>query len=478
MQTNNGRRTSIPLKVLVSTMIILGILIITAGAATYLVPAGEFKEKIRDDGRTVRIYQRIDQTPVPVWKIALAPVLSLTGKDGPKIIVLLLFILFIGGSFSVMLYCGIVPAVMGKLVERYADKKSLLLTICILLFCLLGSCLGIYEELIPLIVIFVPLALSMGWDSLTGLAMVLLSLGFGFSAAMFNPFTLGTAQRLADVPIFSGLTLRLPLFLVTTAMVIFYLRRYVQKIERDPNASVTRQADSRLKKILSPEAVSEEIKNIRTVVLFILFCFALIVGVVLGGTIIESLQDLAFPLIMLVFLLMGVGSGLISGAGGKKVLRHFVRGLGDFAPAIIIILMAFAVGYLIDTGNVIDTILFKIEQMTKGLGRNTAVLSLYFFQMLINFFVPSGSGQAALTIPILAPLGDLLGISRQTVVLAYHMGDGFSNLIWPTNPLLLVALGLAKVNYKDWLRWILPIQLALMVVCIIFLIIAVNINYV
>ena len=249
MQANDGRRISIPLKVLVSTMIILGILIIAAGTATYLVPAGEFKEVIQDNGRTTKVYQRIEQTPVPVWKIILAPLLSLTGKNGPKIIILLLFILFIGDSFSVMLYCGIVPTILGKLVKRYADKKNLLLIISILLFSLLGSCLGIYEELIPLIVIFVPLSLSMGWDSLSGLAIVLLSLGFGFSAAMFNPFTLGTAQRLADIPIFSGLILRLPLFLVTTAMVIFYLLRYVRKLERDPTAGVTRETDSRLKKI-------------------------------------------------------------------------------------------------------------------------------------------------------------------------------------------------------------------------------------
>jgi uncharacterized ion transporter superfamily protein YfcC len=476
MQPEDTNRTSIPLKVMISTVIILGILIIAAGTATYLVPAGTFKEVTRDN-RTQKVYQRVEQTPVPVWKILLAPILALTGKNGPKIIVLLLFILFIGGSFSVMLTCGIIPAIMGKLVKRLAHQKTLLLMISILVFSLMGSCLGILEEMIPMIVIFVPLALSLGWDSLSGLAMVLLSLGFGFSAAMFNPFTLGTAQRLADVPLFSGLMLRLPLFMVTTTMVVFYLLRYVRKVEHDPTVSVTYKTDLAIKRVMAPETIAGKINNLRAIVVFIIFCFALIVGVVVGGTIVKPLQDLAFPLIMLIFLIMGMGSGLISGAGAKTVLRYFAKGLADFSPAIIIILMAFAVGYLIEIGNVMDTILYKIAQTTRGMGKYPAALSLYFCQMLINFFVPSGSGQAALTIPLLAPLGDLIGISRQTVVLAFHMGDGFSNLIWPTNPLLLIALGLAKVSYRDWFKWVLPIQMALMAVCIVFLLLAIKINY-
>ena len=476
MNSRDAQRSSIPLKVLVSTMIILGILIIAAGVATYIVPAGSFKE-VTQEGTHTRIYERIEQTPVPIWKIALAPLLSLTGKNGPKIIVLLFFILFIGGSFSIMLYSGIVPALLGKLVQRFAEKKIILLILSILVFSLMGSCLGIFEELIPMIVIFVPLALSMGWDSLTGLAIVLLSLGFGFSAATLNPFTLGTAQRLADLPLFSGLMLRLPLFVITTSLVTVFILRYVNKIKRDPTISVTYQGDQKIKKVLAPETVPGAIKNIRAVVAYIVFCFVLIIGVVIGGTVIKLVQDFAFPLIMLVFLIMGVGSGFICGAGAKNVFRFFARGLGDFAPAIIIILMAFAVGYLIEIGNVMDTILYQIAQTTRGLGKNTAALSLYFCQMLINFFVPSGSGQAALTIPILAPLGDLIGINRQIVVLAYHMGDGFSNLIWPTNPLLLIALGLARVSYKDWFKWVLPIQLVLMAVCMLFLLLAVSINY-
>jgi uncharacterized ion transporter superfamily protein YfcC len=160
-----------------------------------------------------------------------------------------------------------------------------------------------------------------------------------------------------------------------------------------------------------------------------LICFCVLTAVVAGGSVVPLLQDLAFPLIMLIFLFMGIGSGLIAGAGVKKVFGFFFRGMGDFAGAIPIILMAFSVGYLIDIGRVMDTILFYLDQKMAGMGPHAMAVALYFAQMAINFFIPSGSGQAALTIPILAPLGDLIGISRQTVVLAFQMGGGFSNML-------------------------------------------------
>jgi uncharacterized ion transporter superfamily protein YfcC len=476
MSENSTDQIRIPLKVLASTLIILGILVIGAGIATYVIPAGQYTDEVRD-GLTVKVYQQVDPAPVPIWKIALAPILSLTGKNGPKIIVLLLFIVFIGGSFSVMLKAGIIPEILNRLTRMFAGRQITLLVVTSVIFALLGSCLGILEELLPLVVIMVPFALRMGWDSVTGFASVMLPLGFGFASAMFNPFTLGTAQRLADLPLFSGLSLRVPLFLITVVVATLYLVRYVRKIEKDPLSSPTHAIDEKIRPFLAPENSVENIQNLTAVIIYILICFVVLAAVVAGGPVVPLLQELAFPLIMLIFLFMGIGSGLIAGAGVKRVFQYFFRGMGDFVGAIPIILMAFSVGYLIDIGRVMDTILFYLAQKMVGMGPHGGAVALYFAQMMINFFIPSGSGQAALTIPILAPLGDLIGISRQTVVLAFQMGDGFSNMIWPTNALLLIGLGLARITYKDWFKWILPVQLVLMVVCIVFLLIAVSIGY-
>ncbi len=476
MSESSTDQIRIPLKVLMSTLIILGILVIGAGIATHLIPAGEYVDEIRN-GAGVKVYRPSDPAPVPIWKIVLAPVLALGSPNGPKILVILVFIISIGGSFAVMLKCGIIPEIMGRLTHMFANRRTTLLVVTSTLFALLGSCLGILEELMPLVLIMVPFALRMGWDSMAGFATVMLPLGFGFAAAMFNPFTLGTAQRLADLPLFSGLSLRVPLFLITLGIASVYLIRYVRKIEQDPTKSTTRELDKSLRQTLAPHTAAAGIKRLNAVIGFMAICFALLAGVVAGGSVWPLLQDLAFPLIMVIFLIMGIGSGLIAGAGVRQVSKFFLKGMGDFAGAIPIIMMAFSVDYLLELGMILDTILFQLADIMAGMGPHAGAVGIYFAQMMINLLVPSGSGQAALTIPILAPLGDLIGVGRQTVVLAFHMGDGFSNIIWPTNPLLLIGLGIARISYKDWFRWVLPVQLVLAGVCILFLIIAVTIGY-
>ena len=476
MAKENDSGSLIELKVFLATIILLGILIIVAGAASYLIPAGSLTESI-SGGRTVHAYERIAQTPVPVWRIVLSPLLCITGKNGSKIVVLILFILIIGGSFAVMNNSGILPKMLSDLVRRFAHQKRLFLVINVLIFSLLGSCLGILEEIVPMILIFVPLAYRMGWDATTGMAIPFLSAGFGFAAATFNPFTIGTAQKLADVPLFSGLALRLPFFCLTTLTVAIYLLYYTRKIEKDPAQSSSYAFDEKIRRKIEAADVPEFQGSAKGAMGWMGVCFLFIAAVVLGGPLVPVIQDLAFPLIALIFLVMGMGVGFMAGGGARKAFGLFFRGLADFAPAIVLILMAAAVGYLIEVGNVLDTILFTVSNLTKEMGQQAAVLLIYVFQMLMNMLVPSGTGQAVLTIPILAPLGDMIGVTRQTVVLAYHFGDGFSNLIWPTNPMLLIAIGLAGINYRSWFRFVLPIQMILMGLCIIFLMIAVNIHF-
>lgn len=463
-------------RIFLNTIAFLAILIAVAGAASYFVQAGQFKEVVQG-GKAVKVYQTVAQTPVPIWKILLSPVLCLTGKNGPKLVVLILFILFIGGSFSIMNKSGALPALLAQLTEKFANRKTLFVVVNVLAFGVMSSSLGIMEEIVPMILFFVPIAYRMGWDSMMGMALPFLSSGLGFAAAMFNPFTVGTAQKLADIPVFSGLYLRAPFFLVCMALGAFYLLRYVRRIEKDPTLSLTYNDDLKYKQETQSKTDVATLERPRAVVGVIGFCFLLIVGVVVGGTQVKVLQDLAFPIIALVFLVMGFGVGFFSGTQTGHVFRFFAKGLADFAPAVLLILMAASVGYLIEVGGIMDTVLNNMAHGVRGMGQGSAAVTIYFFQMMMNLFVPSGTGQAVLTIPILAPLGDMIGLSRQTVVLAYQCGDGFSNLLWPTNPVLLIALGLARIRYKAWLRFIIPIQLALMAVSVGFLYLAVAIGY-
>lgn len=466
----------IPMKSVISTLVILGVLVILAGAATHIIPAGKYVDIMRGT-ELVKVYQAVDPAPVPLWKIPLAPLLAVTGKNGPKIIVVVVFIVILGGAFSVLIKTGVINEILARLEHSFSDRKTVLLISCSLACALLSSTFGMMEEFLPVLIIFVPFAIRMGWDKLTGFAIVLLMVGFGFAAATFNPFTVGVAQTLADVRLFSGLGLRVLLFVIAISLSILYILRYARKVLRDPTASLTYGDGNQQEFTSSLKLEVGQVRNARGIIILILFCFGLIATAVGVGTQVKIVGDLIMIIIMLIFLVLGFAAGLMSGAGAGNVLRYFFKGLGDFSAAIPLVMFAFSVSYLVEVGLVMDTILFTIASLLEGYGQQGGAVILFFSQMAINFFVPSGSGQAALTIPILAPLGDLIGVSRQTVVLAYQMGDGFSNMLWPTNPFLMIGLGFAGIRYTTWLRWSLPIHFVMMIICICFLLIAVNTGY-
>ena len=466
----------VPMKSVISTLVILGILVILAGISTHIIPAGKYVD-MTQGSQTIKVYQSVEATPVAVWKIPLAPLLAVTGKNGAKIIVVVSFIVLLGGCFSILIKTGVIGEILARLEHAFSGRKTTLLVSCAFFFSFLSSTFGLMEEFLPLLIIFVPFAIRMGWDDITGFSIVLLSAGIGFAAATFNPFTIGVAQSLAGLVLFSGLSLRVLLFVVVVSISILFILRYARKVEKNPKTSLTYSINTHRTEAGGVELVMGQVKNARAIIILVLACFGLIAIAVGAGTQIKMVSDLIMIIILLIFMIIGFGGGLISGAGIRNVLRYFVKGLGDFAAAVPVIMLAFSVSYLMETGLVMDTILYTIAGIMEGFGQQGGAVILFFSQMAINFFVPSGSGQAALTIPIMAPLGDLIGVSRQTVVLAYQMGDGFSNMLWPTSPLLMIGLGFAGIPYTTWLKWSLPIHLIIMAICIIFLLIAVDIGY-
>ncbi len=476
MEQEDKKKALLEVKMFLATIILLAVLIAVSGICSYVIPAGEYT-KTTIGGVTQEVYHTIEQTPLPVWKIALSPLLVLGSSNGDKIIVLILFIFIIGGSFSIMNKSGILPRLISDLVMRFADRKRLFIFINVTVFALLGSTMGILEEVTPLILIFIPLAYQMKWDSIVGVAIPFVSVTIGFSAATFNPFTLGTAQKLADIPLFSGLYLRVPILIVTILIVALYLLWYIRMIEKNPEKSFVYGSDREIKALTHYEDVVVHEGRVKPALICMGICFLAIIGVVGGGSFVKILQDLSFPLIAFIFLIMGFGVGLVSGYDFKKVLKLFKDGLIDFSPAIILILMASSIGWLIVEGNIMATMMHFVSLKTQGLSKEMSAILMYLFQLFMNFLVSSGSGQAMLTIPIMSQLGDVLGLTRQITVLAFQLGDGFSHAFWPTNPLLMVVIGLAGIRYKDWFKFMLPLQVILAMTSIIFLLIAVKINY-
>lgn len=441
-------------------VIILGLMIVS-GVLTRVVPAGSY-ERVMVEGRQVVVpgsYRTIEPPPYPAWRWATAPVEVLFAPGNIAVITIILFLIFVGGAFTILEQGGILESGLRYLVHRLGDRKYLIMAIVIFAFMFLAAVLGIYEAMVPLIVFVVPLAHILGWDSLVGLGMSLLPLAFGFAAAITNPFTIGVAQTIAELPLFSGAWLRAIFFVAIYLVVLLFVRRYARRIDSDPQLSPVYKDDEPLRRRYRAQATTGELTpKVRRSLIWFGVSMGLAIAFILATSRSPSLSDVAFPLMALLLFVGGVGSGFYAGMDGKRIARTFARGVVNISPGIILILMSMSVKHIVESGGIMDTILFRASGLIEGSPPLVAALLVYAVTLLMNFFVGSASAKAFLMMPILTPLADLVGITRQTAVLAFGLGDGFSNMIYPSNALLIIALGFTVVSYPRWLRWTLGLQ--------------------
>jgi uncharacterized ion transporter superfamily protein YfcC len=307
----------------------------------------------------------------------------------------------------------------------------------------------------------VALAYSLGWDALTGLGMSLLAVGFGFSTGVCNPFTVGVAQELAGLPMFSGIWMRLLTFVLIYGLLMAFLIPYAKRIERNPKRSAVYDPAMIERWVsLRCEFVADKKKD-RALVWFACILGAGIL-MILSSSFVPFLQDIIMPAIGLVFLLAGTISSLVSGMGLKKYLKSFAKGMLNILPAVLLILMANSIRYTMLESRILDTILFKVVTLTQNAHSGVVVLLIYALALIMELFISSGSAKAFLLMPLISPIADLSGISRQISVLAYAFGDGFSNVFYPTNPVLLISLGIVGISYGKWFKWSAKIQLAIL----------------
>ena len=466
----------------ISSIVILLVLMILAGTLTYVIPRGSY-ERVEIDGNEVIVpdtYTFNEREPYPVWRWFTAPVEVLFSSDAVTVIFIIIFIFIIGGVFTVLDKCGMLKYIMMLLVRRFSSAKYTLMALLMLFFMLFGSVFGIFEELVALVPIVIVLSYALGWDSLTGLGMSALAAGFGFSAATMNPFTLGVAQSLVGLDAFSGLLFRVVFLAICYFCLYFFVSRYAKKVERSPQKSLVYLEDSEGRKkyadIEMLGALPNEKQLARTATVFA-STIALVILYVILGFFIPALASVSMPVMALLFLVGGLVGGAISGYGGN-ILRDFLRGVGGIAPSAILILMAMSVKLIITNGGVMDTILYYVSGAISGMGSYGAVIMIYLVVLILNFFVGSGSAKAFLLMPMIAPLSDLVGLSHQIAVTAFCFGDGFTNLLYPTNPLLMIALGVTVVSYPKWFKWTLPIQLVMVGLSIAALCVAVFIGYI
>ena len=477
-----GKRTFL------TAMAILGLLMVAVGILTRVVPSGSYDRTI-SDGREViaqGTFHFTQAADFPIWRWFTAPIEVLWSADGPTVIVIIFFLLAIAGAISLLDASGVMTSVIARIVRRFARRRFFLMAVIVFLFMLMGAVLGTFEENIALVPIIIALAYCLGWDSLVGLGMSVLASCFGFTAAITNPFSIAITQEIADLPLYSGSGLRVIIFLVFYAMIMGFLLLYARRIEKNPEKSLVFGEDAALRqKYAGIESLEKELGNKsqeqrhkldRAIALFggfILLLFA----VMLTANFISVLSDLTLPLIGLFFLVGSIVSARTAGLEGRRVGKVLLSSCGGIAPGIVLILMAMSIKYIISNGGIMDTILYYAAGAISNTSPFIAIILIYILILLLELFIGSSSAKAFLIMPLIAPLSDLVGITRQTSILAFSFGDGFSNVLYPTNPVLLICLGLTVVTYPKWLKWTWKLQLLSLAVASLFLFIAVAINY-
>lgn len=468
--------------------IIIVALLVLVTAATHFVPAGLYDrvDKVNPEtGTTMNVivpdsFQYVPSNPQGVLDLVIAPVKSLWYK-GPIGAIIVVFIILIGGSFMAMRRTGALDAGILRFIKKFEGKEKYVIPVLMIFFSLFGALFGILEELTPFIIIVVPMTIAMGYDSIVGLMLIFGACGVGFTAAMTNPFTIGIAQRIAEIPLFSGIGYRFLVWLLMISIAVGYTMVYAARIKKDPTKSLVANFDASVRSEFA--AIQREYSDFtsahrRVVTLIAVLVIVLFVTMLAGQLLIPRMMgDISLPLVVLIFVIMGIGSGLLGGLGAWGTLKAFVKGFITFLPAGLFIMLARAVIVIADEGRIIDTILYNLSSFVQQFHVVFASWAMLLVQTVINFFIPSGSAQAMVTIPVMVPLGELVGITRQVTVLAFQMGDGFSNIFWPTNPLLIVAVSLAGITWTKWARFMLPLQILLLLAGFLMLTIAVLIGW-
>ena len=435
------------------TLILIYIMVVLTAAATWVIPGGQYK-RVEKDGRTIPVagsYERAESRPQGLGALFVSPA---RGFVDAAAIIIIVFIC--GGAFSVIQKTGAITTVIHNLALKFGRSKALrvlFIPVTMILFSLGGAIWGMCEETMPFILIFVPLSLSLGYDTIVGVALPFLGAAAGFAGAFFNPFTVGIAQGIAGLPLYSGLGYRLAVWAGGTAIVIAVVMRYAGRVLKDPTKSPTYEEDLEKRQKLQVGGPVIEKLALTAAHKRVMVVFAAGFGVMVFG--ILKYQWFIFE-IGGVFLAMGIFSGIAGKLTGDELGRSFVEGARDMVNAALIIGTARAILIVAQDGRILDTILSAMAGTISQFHPLISAELMFVSQCVINFFVHSGTAQAALTIPIMAPLGDLVGITRQTSVFAFQLAE-YINPVLPTSGVTMGILGLAGLRWEKWAKWMVPL---------------------
>lgn len=442
--------------------------ILIAQALSYVVPQGEFAREAYPDNPNRSIVVAGSYAPVAAdeqanlapWHFLLA--ISRGLKDASDIIFL---IFLVGGVIEVLRRTGAIDAALHQAVAKFGHRPSILVAGCLLMFSVGSFTIGMGEEYLPLVPIIISMCLAMRMDALVAMGIVWVPYGIGWGCAGINPFNVLIAQDIAGVPLLSGAMARLAFMLVLLAVAFHHVLRYARRVQADPAASLVANID--YSQGFEPPA--DLAFGRRRLAILLVFFAGLALFVYGAATLHWYIGELNA-----VFLAIGLIAAVIMRLGITETSEVFLAGCAKMTGAALIVGFARTIGIVLEDGQVIDSIVHSIASVLEGMPADVSAIGMLVVQSLCNFFIPSGSGQAFVTMPIMSPLATLTGVPQQTAVLAFQFGDGFTNMLIPTNALLMGALALGRVPYTAWLKFIAPLLGKILLLACGFLVLSVH----
>ena len=467
--------------VLIRFVVLLFIFVIV-GMATRLVPQGVY-ERVKEGGNTVIVdgsFRFLDNAPLPVWRWFTAPFEALASSSGVTFIMIIVLLLAMGGIMVVLDESKIMLYIVSAVIDKFGASKYKLIYVLCAVMMVMGSTVSFYDQC----GIFIPLALGLafaaGWDSLVGIGLSFLPIAMGFSVCTINPFTVGVPQAIAGLPVNSGLWLRVILLVVMYFLYVSFLVKYAKTIEADPSKSYSKGSDEQIRAMFPVSVDTEVLKNRKIKKGVILFAgsIAMIFIYTFASLFVSGLSGLAMP-VMLIFLLFGTFAGAMAAGTMKfgQILKNMVGGAKITMPAALVIFMIAGIRQIVINGEIMDTLLYYCYQGIQGTSPYIAVFIVLAITMLMEFVIGSATAKAFLLLPLLIPLGNMVGLTSQTIVQAYIFGDSFSNAFYPTSNMLMLITGTIGISFGTWYRFTGKLMLRIAVFVAATLIFCVAIGY-
>ena len=449
------------------TLVLLYGMILLAWILTMVLPAGSFETVVNDHGRQVVIPGTFESLPdvesPPVSNLFTVIPRGLAAAQG-----IIFFVFIIGGALAVIRSTGALDAALAKVLNRFAGRPALLILMGMLAFGIGSSTIGMAEEYIPLVAILITLCVAMRMDTVAAVGIMVVGYGVGYGTAAINPFTVLVAQEVAGLTPVSGLGFRIAMFFPFMAIGFFHVWRYASKVRADPSASLVADIpEAQPPEVNAPEVITRQHALVLAATLAAL---ALVVwGIMQQGWYLVELGG--------VFMALAIVVGLLARMSPDDMARQFTIGAAELTGTALLIGFARAIELMLSDGQVLHTIVNTLATPLTAVGGELSAMGMVLIQSVLNFFIPSGSGQAYVTMPLMAPISDIVGVSRQVAVLAYQMGDGFMNMIVPTNAVLMSILGICGIPYGRWFRFIWPLIVQFLLAAFLTITIAVAIGY-